>query len=116
MTKTTESTSKQIRRYQKSTNLLILKLCFDRMIKEIFQKMKKSFRIQSIALLTLQEATKAMIVKNFKDNTRQYYFKTYLTLSTNNDKLVCDTSQKNYVNNKKHESSQKVEKNARIVN
>jgi hypothetical protein len=75
------------------------------MIKEIFQKMKKSFRIQSIALLTLQEVTKTIIVKKFEDNIRQYYFKTYLTLSTKSDKLMYDTSQKNYVDNKKHEST-----------
>ncbi len=86
------------------------------MIKEIFQKMKKSFRIQSIALLILQEATKTMIIKKFEDNIHQYFFKTYLTISINSDKLVRDTLQKNYVDNEEHESSQEVEKSAKILN
>ncbi len=116
MTKTTKSVLRQIRRFQKSTNLLISKINFDRMIKKIFQKMKKIFRIQSIALLILQEATKTMIVKKFEDNIRQYFFKTYLTISINSDKLVCDTLQKNYVDSEKHEFFQEVEKSARILN
>jgi hypothetical protein len=78
--------------------------------------MKKIFRIQSIALLILQEATKTMIVKKFEDNIRQYFFKTYLTISINSDKLVCDTLQKNYVDSEKHEFFQEVEKSARILN
>ncbi len=77
--------------------------------------MRKSFRIQSNALLTLQEATKAMLVKKFEDNIRQYYFRTYLIISINNDKLVCDTLQKNYVDSEEHESTQEVEKNARTL-
>jgi histone H3/H4 len=58
-------------------NLLILKINFDKMIKKIFQKMKKSFRIQSIALLILQKAMKIIIVKKFEDNICQYYFRTF---------------------------------------
>ncbi len=116
MTKKTESVLRQIRRFQKSTNLLILKISFDRVIKEIFQKMRKSFRIQSIALLILQEATKTMIVKEFEDNICQYYFKTFLTISINSDKLVCDTLQKNYVDSEEHEFIQEVEKSARTLN
>jgi hypothetical protein len=86
------------------------------MIKKIFQKMKKSFRIQSNALLILQKTTKAMLVKKFENNIRQYYFKIYLIISINSDKLVCDTLQKIYVDSEEHESTQEVEKNARILN
>jgi hypothetical protein len=78
--------------------------------------MRKSFRIQSIALLILQEATKTMIVKEFEDNICQYYFKTFLTISINSDKLVCDTLQKNYVDSEEHEFIQEVEKSARTLN
>ncbi len=116
MTKTTKSTLRQIRRFQKFTNLLIFKIIFDKVIKEIFQNMKKKFRIQSNALLILQETTKVIFVKKFEDNIRQYYFKTYLIISINNDKLVCNTLQKNYVDSEEHEFIQKVEKNARTLN
>jgi hypothetical protein len=78
--------------------------------------MRKSFRIQSIALLILQKATKAMIVKKFENNIRQYFFETYLTISINSDKLVCDTLQKNYVDSEEHESFQRIKKSARILN
>jgi hypothetical protein len=78
--------------------------------------MKKKFRIQSNALLILQETTKVIFVKKFEDNIRQYYFKTYLIISINNDKLVCNTLQKNYVDSEEHEFIQKVEKNARTLN
>jgi hypothetical protein len=78
--------------------------------------MKKSFRIQSIALLILQKATKTMIIKKFEDNIHQYFFRTYLTISINNDKLVRDTLQKSYVDSEEQESFQEVEKNARILN
>ncbi len=78
--------------------------------------MKKSFRIQLIALLILQKATKTMIIKKFEDNIHKYFFKIYLTISINNDKLVRDTLQKNYVDNEEHESFQKIEKSAKTLN
>jgi hypothetical protein len=78
--------------------------------------MKKSFRIQLIALLILQETTKTMIIKKFEDNIHQYFFKIYLTISINSDKFVRDTLQKNYVDSEEHESFQEVEKNAKTLN
>jgi hypothetical protein len=57
-----------------------------------------------------------MIIKKFENNTRQYFVKTYLTISIKNDKLVCDILQKNYIDNEEHEFSQKVEKNTKILN
>jgi hypothetical protein len=78
--------------------------------------MRKSFRIQSIVFMILQEATKTMIIKKFENNIRQYFFITFLTISINSDKLVRDTLQKNYVDNEKHEFFQKVEKSAKNLN
>jgi histone H3 len=58
---------KEIRRYQKSTELLIAKRPFSRVVKEIFQNIgKKSFRIQRSALEALQEAAEAMITTTFE--------------------------------------------------
>ena len=56
---------RQIRKYQKSTELLIRKLSFQRLVKEISQKLKPGLRFQSTALLALQEAAEDYIVNMF---------------------------------------------------
>jgi histone H3/H4 len=59
---------KKIRRYQRFCDLLISKMLFERLMKKIFQNMRKShLRIQSAALSALQEATEATIITNFAD-------------------------------------------------
>jgi histone H3-like centromeric protein A len=59
---------KEIRRYQRSCDLLISKMFFERLIKKIFQNMRKfHLRIQSAALSVLQETAKATIITNFAD-------------------------------------------------
>ena len=47
---------REIRRYQKSTELLIRKLPFQRLVREIAQDFKTDLRFQSSAVLALQEA------------------------------------------------------------
>ena len=47
---------REIRKYQKTTDLLIRKLPFQRLVREILQEMlQKDYRIQSTALMALQE-------------------------------------------------------------
>eukprot|EP00877_Chromochloris_zofingiensis_P012864 jgi/Chrzof1/7831/Cz02g38050.t1 len=59
---------RDIRKYQKSTELLIKKLPFQRVIKEIAQDMGgTSLRFQESALLALQEAAEAYLVGLFED-------------------------------------------------
>ena len=58
---------REIRRYQKSTDLLIRKLPFQRLVKEIACDMKNDLRFQSTALLALQEAAEAYLVSLFED-------------------------------------------------
>ena len=58
---------RQIRRYQKSTELLIRKLPFQRLVREIAQDFKTDLRFQSTALLALQEASEAYLVGLFED-------------------------------------------------
>ena len=53
---------REIRRYQKSTELLIRKLPFQRLIREIAQDFKTELRFQSSAVLALQEADEAYLV------------------------------------------------------
>lgn len=60
---------REIRRYQKSTDLIIPKAAFQRLVREITQKNKatKNFRWQSLALLALQEAAENYIVRLLED-------------------------------------------------
>ncbi|XP_056266955.1 histone H3.1-like [Pseudoliparis swirei] len=58
---------REIRRYQKSTELLILKLPFQRLVKEIAQDLKTDLRFQMSAILALQESCEAYLVGLFED-------------------------------------------------
>ena len=58
---------RQIRRYQKSTELLIRKLPFQRLVREVVGEAKNDVRLQSHALLALQEASEAYLVSLFED-------------------------------------------------
>ena len=58
---------REIRRYQKSTDLLIRKLPFQRVVREIAQDYKSDLRFQSSAIEALQEATESYIVSMFED-------------------------------------------------
>ena len=58
---------REIRRFQKSTELLIRKLPFQRLVREIASEFKNDLRFQSSAVLALQEATEAYLVGLFED-------------------------------------------------
>jgi histone H3 len=63
---------KQIRKYQKSTDLLLRKLPFQRLVREISDEYTpiangKQYRWQSTAILALQEAAEAYLVSLFED-------------------------------------------------
>ena len=55
------------RKYQKSTELLIRKLPFQRLVREIAQDFKTDLRFQSHAVLALQEASEAYLTGLFED-------------------------------------------------
>jgi len=58
---------RQIRRYQKSTELLIRKLPFSRLVREIAQDYCEDLRFQRAAIEALQEASEAYLVGLFQD-------------------------------------------------
>jgi histone H3 len=58
---------KEIQRFQKSTELLIPKLPFQRLVREIMQEFKSDFRFQAVALGALQEAAEAFLVALFEN-------------------------------------------------
>lgn len=59
---------REIRRYQKSSDLLIRKTPYQRLVKEVMQEQAdKDLRVQATVLLALQEATEAYHVGLFED-------------------------------------------------
>ena len=58
---------REIRKFQKSTDLLIRKLPFQRLVREIATNYKSGLRFQIQAVLALQEASEAYLVKLFED-------------------------------------------------
>ncbi len=60
---------REIRRYQKGTELLIRKLPFQRLVREIAETVRplRGLRFESLAVLALQEASEAYLVGLFED-------------------------------------------------
>jgi len=59
---------REIRRYQKSTDLLIRKLPFQRLVRQICHvDLKKDVKFQSTAMLAMQEAAEAYLIGVFED-------------------------------------------------
>lgn len=58
---------REIRKYQKSTDLLIRKLPFQRLVREISQDFISDLRFQGSAIAALQEASESYLVGLFED-------------------------------------------------
>jgi len=58
---------REIRKYQKTTELLLRKLPFQRLVREIAQDYKTDLRFQGSAIAALQEAAEAYLVGLFED-------------------------------------------------
>lgn len=58
---------REIRRYQKCTELLLRKAPFWRLVREVAARFRSSLRFESLALLALQEAAEAYLVSLFED-------------------------------------------------
>ena len=58
---------REIKKYQKSSDLLIRKLSFQRLVREVAQGICPDLRFQSTALLALQESSESFLVKMFED-------------------------------------------------
>ena len=58
---------RQIRKYQKSTELLIRKLPFQRLVREVTDEFFKEARFDSHCMMALQEAAEAYLVSLFED-------------------------------------------------
>ena len=58
---------REIRKYQNSTELLIRKVPFQRLVREITQDFKTEIRYTASAVLALQEASESYLVGMFED-------------------------------------------------
>ena len=58
---------REIRRYQKTTDLLIRKMPFQRLVREIGQDFKADMRCSGSSILAFQEAAEAYLVGLFED-------------------------------------------------
>ena len=52
----------EIQKYQKGADLLIRRVPFSRLVREIVQKRREGLKLQSLAVLALQEAGEAFLV------------------------------------------------------
>ena len=58
---------REIKRYQKSTELLIRKLPFQRFVRELMQDIKTDVRFKASSILALQEASESYLINLFTD-------------------------------------------------
>ena len=58
---------REIRRYQRSIELLIKKMPFQRLVREIAQDFKTDLKFQSSAIVALQEASESYLTGLFED-------------------------------------------------
>lgn len=58
---------REIRKYQRTGDLLLARAPFQRLVREIALDFKNDLRFRAKAILALQEATEAFLVKHFED-------------------------------------------------
>ena len=79
---------REIWHYQKSMELLIRKMPFQRLVREIAQDFKMDLRFQSGEILALQEASEAYLVGLFEDSNMCAIHAKRVTIMTKNIQLV----------------------------
>ena len=79
----------EIRRYQKSTELLICKLPFSRLVCEIAQDYKTDLRFQREVIGALQEASEAYLVSLFDDTNLFAIHARCVTIMPRDIQLAC---------------------------
>ena len=80
----------EIHRYQKSTELLIRKLLFQRLVREIAQDLcKMNMRFQSGAIMALQEASEAYLVGLLEDSNLCAIHAKRVTIMPKDIQLAC---------------------------
>ncbi|UYV76520.1 hypothetical protein LAZ67_14000935 [Cordylochernes scorpioides] len=79
---------KEIRRYQKTTELIIHKLPFQRLVREIAKKYNTKVRFRSLAMGALHEACEAYLVGLFEDTNLCDIYGQHVTIMPKNIQLA----------------------------
>ena len=80
---------REIRKYQKSTELLIRKLPFQNLVREIAGAFKSCVRFQSTAILALHEASEAFLVGLMEDTNLCAIHAKRVTIMPKDMQLAC---------------------------
>ena len=78
-----------IRRYQKSTELLLPKLPFQRLLREIVQDYMTDLHFQDTAILAMKEASEAYLVGLFEDTNLCAIHAKRVTIMPKDIQLAC---------------------------
>jgi histone H3 len=79
---------REIRKYQKNTDLLIRKAPFQRLVRKFAINLKLDLRMQSMAVLALQEALEAYLVCLFEDTNECAIHAKHVTIMPKDIQLV----------------------------
>lgn len=79
---------REIKKYQKSTNLLLRRAPFSRLVREIAQKQKEQLRFQASAISALQEATESYLISLFEDTNELAIHAKRVTIMSKDLKLA----------------------------
>ena len=79
---------REINYYQSRTNLLIPKLCFSRVVREIMGKIDSTLRCKPEALEALQEAAESFLIHYISDANMCTYHAKRVTLMVSDMKLL----------------------------
>nr|XP_038967414.1 histone H3.3-like [Rattus norvegicus] len=80
---------RELRHYQKSTELLICKLPFQRLVQEITQDFKTDLRFQSAAVGALQEAKEACLSALFENTNLCAIYAKRVIIMPKDTQLAC---------------------------
>ena len=80
---------KEIQKYQKGADLLIRRLPFQRLVREIVQKRREGLKLQSLAVLALQEAGEAFLVGLLEQETLCAIQAKWVTIMPRDIQLAC---------------------------
>ena len=80
---------KEIQKYQKGVDLLIRRVPFQRLVKEIVQKRREGLKLQSSAVLALQEAGEAFLVGLLKQANMCAIHAKLVTITPKDIQLAC---------------------------
>jgi len=79
---------REIKKYQKSTNLLLRRAPFSRLVRELAQKQKEQLRFQASAISALQEATESYLISLFEDTNELAIHAKRVTIMSKDLKLA----------------------------